>query len=56
MFGALGEGQKVSPIGTDASDGAGSDAGQSLGDIELVPELADGAVEIQLTEEQQGQV
>jgi hypothetical protein len=53
---ARGEGQKVSPIGTDASDGAGSDAGQSLGDINLVPELADGAVEIQLTEEQQGQV
>jgi RecA-family ATPase len=53
---ARGEGQKMSPFGTYASAGTASDGGQDEGDKSLCPPLMDGAVEIQLTDEERGQL
>jgi len=53
---ACGEGQKLSPSTTKPSAGAVSEGGQSMGDNPLCPPLMDGAVEIELTEEQRGQL
>jgi hypothetical protein len=53
---ACGEVQKVSPFGTYASAGADSDGGQDEGDKPLCPPLMDGAVEIELTQEERGQI
>jgi hypothetical protein len=53
---ARGEGWSVSPNTTKASDGAGFGTGQQDGDMPLCPPLMDGAVEIELTEEEQGQI
>ena len=39
-----------------ASDGAVSGTGQEDGDTPLCPPLMDGAVEIELTSEEQGQI
>jgi RecA-family ATPase len=53
---ARGEGQKMSPFGTYASAGADFNGGQDEGDKPLCPPLMDGAVEIQLTDEERGQL
>ena len=53
---ARGEGQKVSPFGTYASAGADFYGGQEQGDKPLCPPLMDGAVEIELTDEERGQL
>ena len=53
---ACGEVQKVSPFGTYASAGADSDGGQDEGDKPLCPPLMNGAVEIELTSEERGQI
>ena len=53
---ACGEGQRLSPSTTKPSIGAVSEGGQSMGDNPLCPPLMDGAVEIELTEEQRGQL
>ena len=53
---ACGEGQRVSPSSSKPSAGAVSKGGQSMGDNPLCPPLMDGAVEIELTEEQRGQL
>ncbi|ANS03358.1 bifunctional DNA primase/polymerase [uncultured Mediterranean phage uvDeep-CGR2-KM19-C184] len=53
---ACGEGQKLSPSTSKPSAGAVSEGGQSMGDNPLCPPLMDGAVEIELTEEQRGQL
>ena len=53
---ARGEGWNVSPLPRNASDGAGSGTGQQDGDTPLCPPLMDGAVEIELTEKERGQI
>jgi len=53
---ACGEGQRLSPSTSKPSAGAVSEGGQSMGDNPLCPPLMDGAVEIELTEEQRGQL
>jgi RecA-family ATPase len=53
---ARGEGQKMSPFGTYASAGTTFDGGQDDGDKPLCPPLMDGAVEIELSDEERGQL
>ena len=53
---ARGEGQKMSPFGTYASAGTAFDGGQDDGDKPLCPPLMDGAVEIELSDEERGQL
>ena len=53
---ARGEGWSVSPLTKEASDGAVSGTGQQDGDTPLCPPLMDGAVEIELTEQERGQI
>ena len=53
---ARGEGQKMSPFGTYASTGTTFDGGQDNGDKPLCPPLMDGAVEIELSDEERGQL
>ena len=53
---ARGEGWNVSPLPKKASDGAAFGTGQQHGDTPSCPPLMDGAVEIQLTDEEQGQI
>ena len=53
---ARGEGWSVSPMSKEVSDGAVFGTGQQDGDMTGCPPLLDGAVEIELTEEEQGQI
>ena len=53
---ARGEGWNVSPNTRKGSDGAVSDTGQEDRDMPSCPPLMDGAVEIELTEEERGQI
>jgi len=53
---ACGEVWKVSPSGAYASADNGSDGGQQEGDTLSCPHLMNGAVEIELSEEEQGQI
>ena len=46
----------MSPIPKEVSDGAVSGKGQQHGDKPLCPPLMDGAVEIELTEQDRGQI
>ena len=53
---ACGEGRKAVPFGTDTSGSAAFGTGQEVGDTPLCPPLMDGAVEIELTDEERGQL
>ena len=53
---ARGEGWSVSPSKEELSDGAAFGTGQQDGDTPLCPPLMNGAVEIELTEQERGQI